>query len=330
MKVAIAGLGLMGGSLALALVQSGHDVLGWNHRSAPYEQARKNGITCVKTVEELALARPDILILCTPLKAMDTVLGKIKLVLDEHTTLTDVGSVKREVLSSVEKHGLRPLFVGAHPMAGNELAGFEAADAHLYDSATWAITVEEDTDKERVITVGRMITEGVGNRFIVTTAQEHDRAAAQISHMPHVVATTLAAQLVVNPASNIALALAAGSWRDMTRVALTTPERTQAMVEENPDNVADLLRDQAARMTAVADLLAAGDADGLAAFFATAEPYRTVRARLQQGIPEGVYSILLDESWRERLLSASRRGGRVEYIDSVEAHARDFAHLREA
>lgn len=328
MKVAIAGLGLMGGSLALALVQRGYEVIGWNHRSAPYEHARKNGITCVKTVEELAQAQPDILILCTPLKAMDTVLAKLKPVLDSHTTLTDVGSVKREVLASVEKHGLRHVFVGAHPMAGNELAGFDAADARLYEGATWAITVEEDTEKERVITVGRMITEGVRNRFIVSTAREHDRATAQISHMPHVVATTLAAQLVSNPMSNIALALAAGSWRDMTRVALTTPERTQAMVEENPDNVAELLRDQAARLNAVAEILQSGDAHKLEAFFTSAQPYRTVRARLNAGIPEGVYSVSLDEGWRQRLLAASRRGGRIEYIDSVEALARDFAHLR--
>ncbi|WP_018143815.1 prephenate dehydrogenase [Alloscardovia criceti] len=335
MKVAIAGLGLIGGSLALALVQSGNEVIAWNHRSAAYEQARKAGIHCVKTLDELASSEADVLVLCTPLKAMDSIIATLVGKLSPRTTLTDVGSVKREVLATVSKHGLRQAFVGAHPMAGNELAGFDAADAQLFQHATWALTVESDTDFERFVTVGRMICEGVKNRFIVTNAEEHDKATAQISHMPHVVSTALAAQLVDNPQSNIALALAAGSWRDMTRVALTTPDRTQAMVDENPDNVAQLLRNLSVRLDAVADLLESDeeeDSERLRQFFLSADPYRKVRAQLNNGVPEGVYNIKFSSSgdeWKEQLLQASRKGGRVEYIDAIEADVRHFAHLRD-
>ncbi len=337
MKIAIAGLGLIGGSLARALVQSRNEVIAWNHRSESYEDARKNGITCVKTLDELVASNPDILVLCTPLKAMDTVLGKLEGKLAEHTTLTDVGSVKREVLETVERHGMRGKFVGAHPMAGNELAGFSASDAKLFDGATWAITVEDDTQFTHFLRVARMICEGVKNRFIVSTAFHHDEATAQISHMPHVVATALAASLVDNPQSNLALALAAGSWQDMTRVALTTPDRTQAMIDENPDNVADLLHDMAKRLEAVAQILDNRDdarkyATDMREFFESAQPYRDVRAKLKNGTPEGVYSVKLHhdtDEWKDQLISASRTGGRVEYIDNVEAVVRHFPHLRE-
>ncbi|WP_418968425.1 prephenate dehydrogenase [Alloscardovia omnicolens] len=334
MKIAIAGLGLIGGSLALALRETGHDVVAWNHRSAPYEAARKQGIECVRSVEDLAHALPDILVLCTPLKAMDSVLARLAPVLDERTTLTDVGSVKRQVLESVDEHGLRHCFVGAHPMAGNELAGFDAADARLFDRATWAVTVEDDTERERFIRVGQMICEGVKNRFIVTTAVDHDKATAQISHMPHVVATALACQLVNNKNSNIALALAAGSWRDMTRVALTTPDRTQAMVDENPDNVAALLHDIAARLEDCAVMVenSMHDDTALRQFFESAQPYRDVKAKLSKKIPEGVFTVPCDESaqdWKQQLITASRRGGRVEQIDNFDAIVRHFPHLRD-
>ncbi len=109
-------------------------------------------------------------------------------------------------------------------MAGNELSGWAAAAPALYDNALCAMTVDGDTDYRRFLAVARMITDDVGNRVIVLDDDTHDRAAALISHMPHVVATALINQLTDDPDRNIAAALAAGSWRDMTRVALTDPD----------------------------------------------------------------------------------------------------------
>ncbi|TCD54642.1 prephenate dehydrogenase/arogenate dehydrogenase family protein [Alloscardovia theropitheci] len=338
MRIAIAGLGLIGGSLARILVNSGYDVTAWNHRSQSYEAARKNGIVCVKSLPELAASQPDILVLCTPLKAMDSVLKQLSDKLAPSTTLTDVGSVKREVLATVSRYGLRKQFVGAHPMAGNELAGFDASDVSLFDNATWAITVENDTEFEHFLKVARMVCDGVHNRFVVASADDHDQATAQISHMPHVVATALAAQIVRNPQSNLALALSAGSWRDMTRVALTTPDRTFAMVDENPDNVANLLHDISQQLSDIADLLDKRETErniydkGLEQFFESAQPYRDVRAKLKDKVPEGVYSLALSTSsheWANQLVQASRKGGRIEFIDSVEAIVRHFPHLRD-
>ena len=138
-------------------------------------------------------------------------------------------------------------------MAGNELSGWEASDPTLYDDALWAITVDEHTEYRRFRAVADMIVNRCGNRLIVLDDATHDRCAALISHMPHVIATAMINELVANPNRNIAAALAAGSWRDMTRVALTDPNRTRAMVEEDAANVETLLRNMANRLTLVAN-----------------------------------------------------------------------------
>lgn len=335
--VGIVGLGLIGGSLARRLVSRGVDVIAWNHRDHPYAQARADGIRCMPTLASLAQARPDVIVLCNPLKAMPSMLAALAPVIDrDATTLTDVGSVKGMVREQVVEAGLTDCYVGAHPMAGNELSGWSAADPALYDDALWAVSVDDSTDVARFVAVASMILDGVGDRLIVLNDDVHDRAAALISHMPHVVATALINQLTGDPDRNIAAALAAGSWRDMTRVALTDPDRTRAMVEEDAVNVASLLRSMAARLTAVADALHGGnggdgtdgnggngmDEDAIARFFADGQPFRDYKAALRGARPvsgsavadgdHAIRSIALEPSrWRDDLLASARRGEHV-------------------
>lgn len=318
MTIGIVGLGLIGGSLARHLVANGYRVMAWNHRPHPYEQARRDGIVCVDTLEDLAGhpgARPDLIVLCNPLKAMPDMLSRLAPVIDRTaTTLTDVGSVKALVRQQVVAAGLGDCYVGAHPMTGTERSGFEASDPSLFDHALWAITVDESTDYRRFLVVARMIAEGCANRCIVIDDGTHDRAAALISHMPHVVATALINELTDNPDRNIAAALAAGSWRDMTRVALTDPQRTRAMVDEDAQNVEALLRHMAGRLVAVADALHDGDDRIIGEFFAHGNPFRDYKAACahNQGETPSTAQIPLDIAhWREQLLESARRGEQV-------------------
>lgn len=331
--VGIVGLGLIGGSLARRLTERGVRVVAWNHRPHPYAQAEADGIFCKSTLSELMDAEPDVVVLCNPLKAMPAILAALAPLMGDHpnTTLTDVGSVKGMVRDQVKAAGLGKCYVGAHPMAGNELSGWQAADPHLYDGALWAITVDESTDYRRFLDVAAMITKDVGNRVIVVDDETHDKAAAMISHMPHVVSTALINELVANPDRNIAAALAAGCWRDMTRVSLTDPDRTRAMVEEDSLNVEVLLRRMAARLTDMADQLHAG-ADGeqdVMGFFAEGDPFRRYKAAVthagitaaqddtataaQQagttaaGFPERELAVP-EAGWQQTLLFSARRG----------------------
>lgn len=314
--VGIIGLGLIGGSLARRLAERGIRVVAWNHRPHPYAQAEADGIFCKSTLAELMDAEPDVVVLCNPLKAMPAMLDSLAPLMGEHprTTITDVGSVKGMVREQVEAAGLGECYVGAHPMAGNELSGWQAADPHLYDDALWAVTVDSATNYQRFLDVAALITKGVGNRLIVLDDEAHDKAAAMISHMPHVVSTALINELSAYPDRNIAAALAAGCWRDMTRVALTDPDRTRAMVEEDALNVEALLRRMAKRLTDMADQLHDGDETDVIRFFAEGSPFRQYKSALThasdgaaESLPERELTVP-ESGWQQTLLFSARRG----------------------
>lgn len=314
--VGIIGLGLIGGSLARRLAERGIRVVAWNHRPHPYAQAEADGIFCKSTLAELMDAEPDVVVLCNPLKAMPAMLDSLAPLMVEHprTTITDVGSVKGMVREQVEAAGLGECYVGAHPMAGNELSGWQAADPHLYDDALWAVTVDGATNYQRFLDVAALITKGVGNRLIVLDDETHDKAAAMISHMPHVVSTALINELSAYPDRNIAAALAAGCWRDMTRVALTDPDRTRAMVEEDALNVEALLRRMAKRLTDMADQLHDGDETDVIRFFAEGSPFRQYKSALThasdgaaESLPERELTVP-ESGWQQTLLFSARRG----------------------
>ena len=314
--VGIIGLGLIGGSLARRLAERGIRVVAWNHRPHPYAQAEADGIFCKSTLAELMDAEPDVVVLCNPLKAMPAMLDSLAPLMVEHprTTITDVGSVKGMVREQVEAAGLGEYYVGAHPMAGNELSGWQAADPHLYDDALWAVTVDSATNYQRFLDVAALITKGVGNRLIVLNDETHDKAAAMISHMPHVVSTALINELSAYLDRNIAAALAAGCWRDMTRVALTDPDRTRAMVEEDALNVEALLRRMAKRLTDMADQLHDGDETDVIRFFAEGSPFRQYKSALThasdgaaESLPERELTVP-ESGWQQTLLFSARRG----------------------
>lgn len=330
-RVAIAGMGLIGGSLARRLVERGCEVAAWNHRPAPYERARREGIVCVDDIVGLVDFHPDVLVLCTPLKAMGDVLGALAAAWDPDIVLTDVGSVKGQVRDDVVAAGLGRWYVGGHPMAGNERSGYQASDPRLYDGALWAVTVDGSTSYDRLLTMVRFVTECVGNRCIVLDDGTHDRAAAMISHMPHVVATALANELSDSPDRNIEQALAAGSWRDMTRVALTDPNRTRAMVEEDAANVAELLHHMARRLEDAAHALERRPGDEvrnreLDALFSHADPYRRFKASRIDSFPQRTLTVTPD-AWRDELLASARRG---EHITACESGTTFRVELRTA
>lgn len=319
-KIAIAGLGLIGGSLARRLVDHGRYVIAWNHNERPYAAAEACGIHCVNSLSELIAGKPDILVLATPLVTIPEILNILAPIWHPSVTLSDVGSVKGMVRDQVEAAGLGEYYVGAHPMAGNECSGFEASSSELLNNALWAVTFDDNTQYSRFLTVSDMICQGADNRMIAVDDTTHDACAALISHMPHVVSTALSNQLVDSRNRNIALALSAGSWRDMTRVSLTDPQRTRAMVVEDAHNVESLLRQMATRLNEVADALHTNDQAALTSFFAKADPFRRYKAdeknkasNSQQTISSQTVSSLdlQDDSWREDLLSSARRGEQI-------------------
>jgi prephenate dehydrogenase len=227
-NVAVIGLGLIGGSLLRALAAAGHEVTGFDVDPATRAPATAAGFRVAGSLDEAA-SGADLVVLAVPLPALADVLAALA---GHPGLLTDVTSVKAPVLDLARKHGLSR-YVGGHPMAGKETSGFAAADPALFAGCVWVLGLEAETPLDDWLTLAAMFT-GLGARVVPATAAEHDRAVAQVSHVPHLLAAALARQLAGNP---LAAALAAGSFRDGTRVAATRAELTAAMCGGNAAEV---------------------------------------------------------------------------------------------
>jgi prephenate dehydrogenase len=246
--VAVVGLGQLGGSLAAALVAAGREVSGWDVDPAAREAAAARGVTITR---ELA----GVVVLAVPLPAMSGALEG--LTVDSEATVTDLGSVKRPVMAEFEA-AFGGRFVGGHPMCGTERSGHAATDPALFSGARWAVCLEPGTELPRWLRVAEVAL-AVGAEVVPVTAAEHDDAVAAISHVPHLLAAALAAAAA--DAGPLALALAAGSFRDGTRVMGSDPAFVTAMVEGNAVPTAEALaRVEAQLDRAWPELIAAGHA----------------------------------------------------------------------
>lgn len=331
-SVGIVGLGLIGGSIAKRLAATGScKVYAYNRHQTMYKEARALGITCVESVADLARMQPNVLILCNSLASMPEVLGEISRGINkQRTTLTDVGSVKGLVREQVKAAGLGDCYIGAHPMAGSEFTGWQASSAQLLDGALWAVSVDESSDFWRFLAVLRVIVALCGNRALVLNDSIHDASAALISHMPHVVSTALANVLCGSENRNVALQMSAGSWRDMTRVALTDPNRTRAMVAENRRNVADLLGSVIEELSFAKKMLERSDGDSAVAsderderderaFFAKADSWREYKYKERAvacdesagDLRELRFALDCAGDWQSQLIQSAQSGEQI-------------------
>jgi prephenate dehydrogenase len=247
--VAVIGLGLIGGSVLRALAGHGHTVLGYDADPATRATARTaaarvtaGGRWQVTGAVRDAVAGAELVVLAVPLPAVGGVLDELAGA-GFTGLVTDVTSVKGPVRALVEErmrrgHARLAGFVGGHPMAGRETSGFESSDAGLFAGCAWVLCLEPDaTPLDDWLRLAELVV-GLGARVVPATAEEHDRAVAAISHVPHLVASALAATAAADP---MAGTLAAGSFRDGTRVAAARVELGAAMCGGNAAAVAAAL-----------------------------------------------------------------------------------------
>jgi prephenate dehydrogenase len=301
--VCVLGLGLIGGSVMRALKDSGREVFGYNRSIDGVEAARFDGFDAsddIGVVLARAAAAQALIVLAVPVPALPTLLEHIRSTAP-HCPLTDVVSVKGAVLQVVRDHGLLERFVGGHPMAGTARSGWAAGTPHLFVGAPWVISVDDHVDPNVWAEVMHL---ALDCRAVVVPARsdEHDVAAAAISHLPHLVAEALAVTAADVP---LAFALAAGSFRDGTRVAATAPELVRAMCEANSEPL------QAA-LDRTIDLLAQAR-DGLSATDSVAELVeRGHAARMRYDTfdrPQLMTTTIGADDWRAELAAAGRAGG---------------------
>ena len=279
MRVAVIGLGLIGGSVARRLART-HDVAGWDADPGTRGLAAAAGLTVARDVEDAA-GGADVTIVATPLASIPAVLTTLSG--PDGPVLTDVGSVKAPVLDAARAAAVSGRFVGGHPMAGTEHTGFAAGDPALLDGAAWVLCVEDDTDLTAWLRTAALVT-GAGCRVVPCTARAHDDAQARVSGLPHLLACALA--VAGAGGGPLAAGLAAGSFRDGTRVAGSRPELVAALCDGNGPALARVLDEALDRLTRAGNALRTGGTvqdlatAGHLARRSWAEPAPTVRVTL--------------------------------------------------
>ncbi len=299
----VLGLGLIGGSIMRAAAAAGREVFGYNRSVEGAQGAAADGFDATTDLTETLTRAADtgaLIVLAVPMPALAGMLAHVG-ELAPTCPLTDVTSVKRAVLDEVAAVGLQERFVGGHPMTGTAHSGWAAGHAGLFTRAPWVVSVDEHVDPA-VWSMVMTLALDCGAVVLPATSDEHDAAAAAISHLPHLLAEGLA---VIAGEVPLAFALAAGSFRDGTRVAATAPDLVRAMCEGNADQllpavdrVIELLsraRESLACHASVADLVEAGHA---------------ARIRYDNFPRSDIFHVVIGaDKWREELAAGGRAGG---------------------
>ena len=239
MNIAIVGLGLMGGSLALSLKKFNfiEKIVGVDHN--PKHQKEALGLNLVEEIVEFeSIKEYDVIFLAIP---VDGVIASLQNLQDvkENTTIIDLGSTKELIVSSVPA-SIRKNFVAAHPMTGTENFGPSAAVEGLYeDKVVVLCDLEESGELQRK--VARKIFKNLGMRKHFMKSREHDRHAAFISHMPHAISYSIANTVMKQEEKHAILTLAAGGFRSMSRLAKSSPYMWEDIFRQNKSNLLEAI-----------------------------------------------------------------------------------------
>ncbi len=256
-RAAVVGTGLIGGSLGLAL-----RARGWHVTGRDADPGRAGEALAVGALDAVGSdPAAEITFVATPLGAtveeVRAVLGQAGFASD--AVVTDVAGVKAPVTSAVED----PRFVGGHPMAGSEQVGLSGADPDLFVGATWVLTPTDATVPEGFSRL-RQVISSLGAEVVALSPEQHDALVAVVSHVPHLTAATLmnlADRMAVDHA--VLLRLAAGGFRDMTRVAAGSPDIWPDVCTENAEAIVSTLDALLADLAAMRDRVVAGDRGAL-------------------------------------------------------------------
>jgi prephenate dehydrogenase len=277
-RVAILGVGLIGGSFALALKEAracGH-VAGAGRSAANLEAALERGIIDSIAADAVAAAHgADLVLLAAPVAQFPRLFREVASVLGPKALLTDAGSTKRDVVEAARKNLGRKLaqFVPAHPIAGAEKSGAGAAAAELFRGRRVILTPLAENSEAAVRKVAEAWS-ACGARIARMDAEEHDAILGAVSHLPHVLAYALVHELAGRDDGAQLFAYAAGGFRDFTRIASSHPEMWRDICLANRDRLLIELKRYGDKLAAVAKLLEAADAAALEKLFAEAREAR--------------------------------------------------------
>lgn len=277
-KVTIIGVGLLGGSIGLALRRHrlAREVHGWGRRTEAVRAALRTGAVHRAGLDlQEAVSKASVVVLCTPIAQMRPLVDRMLAGIKPGVIITDVGSVKaplvRELGPRVRKAGGH--FVGAHPMAGSERTGVEAAREDLFDKAVCVITPDSKTDRGAVNRV-EALWRSLGCRVMRMEPRAHDRIVSRTSHLPHLLASALTAQVLDPGQDPVQPLLCATGFRDTTRIAAGAPEMWRDILLSNRGHLSRDLALFERRLARLRRMLEAPNARDLERFLAGAQRLR--------------------------------------------------------
>lgn len=304
--VAIVGIGLIGGSLGAA-IRNAHPewrVIGINRSPAPLEYALEHGMISEKASLEEGVAQADLIFIATPVSSIIPLVEKIAEHCRGGAVITDVGSTKAEVVRQAEDILKdKANFVGGHPMAGSEKTGPEAARADLFRNAFYLLTPTENTDAQALRTVHSTIS-SLGALVLALDPEEHDRTIAVISHVPHFASVCLVevADRYIRKSQDL-IQIAAGGFRDMTRIAAGDPQMWLDIALANKDAVSQGLHELSGRLTGWAQMIEQGDSELMLDLLRQAQTARLSLPHVKQEDLEDLYELSIDVPDRPGVLS---------------------------
>ena len=289
-RVAVIGVGLIGGSFAIALRRAGSvtTLVGVDRDAHALERATALGVidTAAESVSE-AVKGAELVVVAVPVRAVGPVLHDVALALDPGAAVTDVGSTKTDVtrIAREELRGLFPRFVPGHPIAGRESSGVDAATADLFKGARIVLTPAAETAPDALDLV-RACWEAAGGRIALLDPAAHDRIFAAVSHLPHLLSFALVSELAARRNSSELFGFAAGGFRDFTRIAASSPEMWRDIALQNRAALLAEIDRYAARLAVFRELVDRGDGAGLQRLMAEARASRQALGPARRPIAE--------------------------------------------
>lgn len=267
--VAIIGVGLIGGSLGLCLKQRqlAKHIIGIGRNPEKLAKALHKGAVHEITTDLGAIGRADLIIIATPVKATIDLVPEIARFIRPDCYVTDVGSTKQLILETMEKHLEGRYFIGSHPMAGSEVSGVDGSFSDMFENAPLILTPSRLADNRTLVTMQEFWAR-LGTKVVVMDAADHDMAVGVVSHLPYLSAVSLmkAADDAASQQAEI-LELAAGGFRDCTRVAAADPVMWRDIILTNNHNIVTMLERLRLQITYIEEVVRNKDGDSLMNLF---------------------------------------------------------------
>lgn len=297
-KIAIFGVGLIGGSLALCLKgKPGLTVVGHsNNPNSVQKYMDRHVVDYATTSMEEAVQDADFIFLCVPVGNLDEYLHKLnQMSLKPGCIITDVGSTKASIAESARQTNLRDaIFIGGHPMAGSERSGVEAASSLLFENAYYVLTPDADVSEEAYERLSQLL-QHTKAQIVRVDPRLHDDIVGAISHLPHIIAVALVNQVRdYNDSNALYKLLAAGGFRDITRIANSDPLIWRDILLNNKHVLLKLLQDWNGQIDSFIDILEREDGDRIVSEFQKAGSFRSQLPERRKGMITSLYDLYID------------------------------------